>query len=164
MFEPGEFRYPLNGERRLGEHVIDAFIVMHLGEDDRLDTTPGRHTPEACVADKDLAVGRLVEALSRSKYWPETAIFVIENDAQDGPDQVGSHRTVGLVISPYVKRRSVDSNQCSTASMIRPMELILGLPPLSQYDAAARPMFACFINKPELNHPRASTGSEREIG
>jgi len=106
--------------------------------------------PQACVANNDLALGRLVEALSQSKYWPHLAIFVIEDDAQDGPDHVDSHRTVGMVISPYVKRRSVDSNQYTTVSMLRTMELILGLPPLSQYDAAARPMFACFTDKPDL--------------
>jgi len=130
--------------------TLPRFIVMHLGEDHCLGTAPGRRTPQACVANNDLALGRLVEALSQSKYWPELAIFVIEDDAQDGPDHVDSHRTVGMVISPYVKRRSVDSNQYTTVSMLRTMELILGLPPLSQYDAAARPMFACFTNKPDL--------------
>ncbi len=130
--------------------TLPRFLVMHLGEDHCLGTTPGRHTPQACVANNDLALGRLVEAVSTSKYWPQTAIFVIEDDAQDGPDHVDSHRTVGLVISPYVKRGFVDSNQYSTASMLRTMELILGLPPLSQYDAAARPMFACLTDKPDL--------------
>src|SRR5207302_6264967 len=109
---------------------LPRFIVMHLGEDHCEGTTPGRPTPQACVANNDLALGRLVEALSKSKYWPQMAIFVIEDDAQDGPDHVDSHRTVGLVISPYVKRHSVDSSQYSTVSMIRTMELILGLPPL----------------------------------
>ena len=82
--------------------------------------------------------------MTRSRSWPETAIFVIEDDAQNGPDHVDAHRTVGLVISPYTKRKYLDSNQYSTVSMIRTMELILGLAPLSQYDAAARPMFASF--------------------
>src|SRR5207244_3303604 len=129
--------------------TLPRFLVMHLGEDHCVGTTPGRRTPQACVANNDLALGRLVEAVSKSKYWPQTAIFVIEDDAQDGPDHVDSHRTVGLVVSPYVRRGSVDSTQYSTASMIRTMELILGLPPLSQYDAAARPMFACFTDKPD---------------
>jgi YVTN family beta-propeller protein len=129
---------------------LPQFLVMHLGEDHCEGTRPGRPTPQACVANNDLALGQLVEAVSKSKYWPQTAIFVIEDDAQDGPDHVDSHRTVGLVISPYVKRGAVDSNQYSTVSMLRTMELILGLPPLSQYDAAARPMFACFTDKPDL--------------
>jgi hypothetical protein len=85
--------------------------------------------------------------VTRSKYWPETAIFVIEDDAQNGPDHVDAHRTIGLVISPYTRRGALDSTQYSTVSMIRTMELILGLPPLSQYDAAATPMFASFTDK-----------------
>ena len=92
----------------------------------------------------------LVEAVTHSKSWPQTAIFVIEDDAQNGPDHVDAHRTVGLVISPYTKRQALDSTQYSTVSMIRTMELILGLPPLSQYDAAARPMFASFTDKADL--------------
>jgi hypothetical protein len=107
------------------------------------------------VANNDVALGRLVEAVSQSKYWPETAIFVIEDDAQNGPDHVDAHRTVGLVISPYVRRGALDSTQYSTVSMIRTLELILGLPPLSQYDAAARPMFASFTDKPDLKPYKA---------
>jgi YVTN family beta-propeller protein len=129
---------------------LPRFMVMSLGEDHTTGTTPGTFTPEACVASNDLALGRLVEAVSKSKYWPETAIFVIEDDAQNGPDHVDAHRTVGLVISPYTKRGFVDSTQYSTVSMVRTIELILGLPPLSQYDAAARPMFASFTDKPDL--------------
>ncbi|HEY5311783.1 MAG TPA: alkaline phosphatase family protein, partial [Pirellulales bacterium] len=129
---------------------LPRFIVMSLGEDHTSGTTPGTFTPQACVASNDLALGRLVEAVSHSKYWPETAIFVIEDDAQNGPDHVDAHRTVGLVISPYVRRKQLDSSQYSTVSMLRTMELILGLPPLSQFDAAARPMFAAFSDKPDL--------------
>jgi YVTN family beta-propeller protein len=129
---------------------LPRFIVMSLGEDHTTGTTPGTFTPEACVASNDLALGRLVEAVSKSKFWPETAIFVIEDDAQNGPDHVDAHRTVGLVISPFTRRGYVDSTQYSTVSMLRTIELILGLPPLSQYDAAARPMFASFTDKPEL--------------
>lgn len=129
---------------------LPRFIVMSLGEDHTSGTTPGAYTPQACVASNDLALGRLVDAVSRSKYWPEIAIFVIEDDAQNGPDHVDAHRTVGLVISPYVKRKNLDSTQYTTVSMIRTMELILGLDPLSQYDAAAQPMFACFSDTPDL--------------
>ena len=120
---------------------------MSLGEDHTTGTTPGTFTPSACVASNDLALGRLVDAVSHSKSWPETAIFVIEDDAQNGPDHVDAHRTVGLVISPYTKRNALDSTQYQTVSMIRTMELILGLPPLSQFDAAATPMFASFTDK-----------------
>jgi YVTN family beta-propeller protein len=129
---------------------LPRFMVMSLGEDHTSGTTPGAFTPQACVASNDLALGRLVEAVSKSSYWPQIAIFVIEDDAQNGPDHVDAHRTVGLVISPYVKRNSVDSTQYSTVSMVRTIELILGLPPLSQYDAAARPMFASFTDQPDL--------------
>jgi YVTN family beta-propeller protein len=129
---------------------LPRFIIMSLGEDHTTGTTPGTFTPEACVASNDLALGRLVEEVSNSKYWPETAIFVIEDDAQNGPDHVDAHRTVGLVISPYAKRHFLDSTQYATVSMIRSIELILGLSPLSQYDAAARPMFASFTDKPDL--------------
>ena len=102
------------------------------------------------MASNDIALGRIVEALSHSKYWPEIAVFVIEDDAQNGPDHVDAHRTVGLVVSPYTKRKHLDSSQYSTVSMIRTMELILGLAPLSQFDAAARPMYAAFTSKPDL--------------
>jgi YVTN family beta-propeller protein len=129
------------------EGDLPRFIVMSLGEDHTTGTTPGTFTPEACVASNDLALGRIIEAVSKSKLWPETAIFVIEDDAQNGPDHVDAHRTVGLVISPYAKRGSLDSTQYGTVSMIRTMELILGLPPLSQYDAAATPMFASFTDE-----------------
>jgi len=132
------------------EDKMPRFIVMSLGEDHTTGTQPGTYTPQACVASNDLALGRLVEAVTKSKYWKETAIFVIEDDAQNGPDHVDAHRTVGLVISPYSKRHCVDSTQYSTVSMIRTMELVLGLPPLSQYDAAARPMYASFTEQADL--------------
>lgn len=138
-----EYRqYAQNGD-------LPRFMVMSLGEDHTTGTSPGTFTPQACVASNDLALGRLVEAVTKSKYWPETAIFVIEDDAQNGPDHVDAHRTVGLVISPYTKRGALDSTQYTTVSMIRTMELILGLAPLSQYDAAATPMFASFTDKPD---------------
>jgi DNA-binding beta-propeller fold protein YncE len=102
------------------------------------------------VASNDLALGKLVEAVSHGPLWAETAIFVIEDDAQNGPDHVDAHRTVCLVASPYAKRGVVDSTQYSTVSVIRTMELILGLEPLSQFDAAARPMFEAFAAVPDL--------------
>jgi YVTN family beta-propeller protein len=129
---------------------LPRFMVMSLGEDHTTGTRPGTFTPRACVASNDLALGRIVEAVSQSKHWPEFAIFVIEDDAQNGPDHVDAHRTVGLVIGPYTQRKHLDSIQYSTVSMVRTIELILGLAPLSQYDAAARPMFASFTDKPDL--------------
>ncbi|NQW99615.1 bifunctional YncE family protein/alkaline phosphatase family protein [bacterium] len=123
---------------------LPQFMIMSLGENHTKGTTPDAFTPEACVGSNDLGLGRIVEAASKSKFWNEMAIFVIEDDAQNGPDHVDAHRTVGLVISPWCKRGVVDSTLYSTASMVRTMELILGLPPLTQYDAAATPMFNCF--------------------
>src|SRR5262245_16171126 len=129
---------------------LPQLIVMSLPEDHTTGTTPDTYVPQACVASNDVALGRLVEAVSKSRYWKETAIFVIEDDAQNGPDHVDAHRTVGLVISPYTKRGHVDSTQYATVSMVRTMELILGLPPLSQYDAAARPMHESLAVTPDL--------------
>jgi hypothetical protein len=107
-------------------------------------------TPRAYVAENDFALGRLVEAVSNSKYWPATAIFVLEDDAQNGPDHVDAHRSIAFVISPYTKRKFVDSTMYTTSGMLRTMELILGLPPMSQYDAAATPMYNSFTEKPDL--------------
>jgi YVTN family beta-propeller protein len=136
-----EFReYEKNGN-------LPQFMVMSLGEDHTQGTKVDAPTPQACVASNDLALGKLVEALSHSSLWPKLAIFVIEDDAQNGPDHVDAHRTVGLVISPYCRRKHLDSTQYSTCSMLRTMELILGLPPLSQFDAAATPMFDSFTDK-----------------
>jgi hypothetical protein len=136
----------------LKKKTMPRFIVMSLGEDHTDGTRVGSFTPKACVASNDLALGQLVDHVSHSALWGETAIFVIEDDAQNGPDHVDAHRTVGLVISPYTKRKFVDSTQYATVSMIRTIELILGLPPLSQYDAAARPMFNSFTSVPDPTH------------
>src|SRR5207302_6514467 len=94
--------------------------------------------------------GRVVEAISRSKFWRESAIFVVEDDAQNGPDHVDAHRTIAFVISPYTKRGAVDSTMYSTSSMLRTMELILGLSPMSQFDAAATPMYRSFASSANL--------------
>ena len=135
--------------------VLPRFTIMSLGENHTRGTTPGAFTPDACVASNDIGLGKIVEAATRSRFWKEMAIFVIEDDAQNGPDHVDAHRTVGLVISPYCKRGFVDSTLYTTASMVRTMELILGLPPLTQYDAGATPMFNCFRKTAKLTayHP-----------
>ena len=138
---------------RSGE--MPRFMVMALSEDHTRGTTPGAFTPKACVASNDLALGKIVETISHSKYWKEFAIFVIEDDAQNGPDHVDAHRTVAFAISPYTRRRHVDSTFYTTSSMLRTIELILGLPPMSQYDAAATPMYASFTTKPDLTPFRA---------
>ena len=129
---------------------LPRLSIIRLGNDHTAGTRPGAPTPRAMVAENDVALGRLVEAISRSRFWPESAIFVLEDDAQNGPDHVDSHRSVALVISPFVKRRAVDSTLYTTSSMLRTMELILGLEPMSQYDAAATPMYNAFSPTPDL--------------
>ncbi len=135
--------------------ALPRFMIMSLGENHTAGTTPGRHTPEACVGSNDLALGMIVEAASRSRFWKEMAIFVVEDDPQDGPDHVDCHRTVASVISPWVRRGVVDSTPYTQVGMVRTIELILGLPPMTQYDAAATPMFACFQGQAEtvVYHP-----------
>ena len=110
----------------------------------------GRPTPFAHVADNDWGVGMFVDYLSHSPVWKECAVFILEDDAQNGPDHVDAHRSPAYVISPYVKRKFVDHTMYSTSSMLRTMELILGLPPMSQYDAAATPMYRCFTSVPDF--------------
>jgi YVTN family beta-propeller protein len=124
------------------------FMVMGLGEDHTQGLRPGAFTPTAAVASNDQAVGQIVEAVSRSRFWKETAIFILEDDAQNGPDHVDAHRTVGLVISPWVKRGAVDSTFYTSSSMVHTMELILGLPTMTQFDAAATAMYYSFTTDP----------------
>jgi DNA-binding beta-propeller fold protein YncE len=115
-------------------------MLVRLPNDHTAGRSPGFRTPRAMMADNDYALGRLVEQISKSKIWPKTAIFVIEDDAQDGADHVDSHRAPALVISPYAKRGTVDSTFYNTLSVLRTMELILGLRPMTQFDAAAKPL------------------------
>jgi YVTN family beta-propeller protein len=132
------------------EGEMPRLQIVRLPNDHTSGTSPGKPTPTAQLADNDLAFGRLMEGLSHSKFWPQTAVFVIEDDAQNGSDHIDAHRTIAFAISPYIKRGSVDSTMYSTSSMLRTIELILGLKPMSQFDAAAMPMFASFQEKPDL--------------
>jgi hypothetical protein len=125
--------------------------IVRIGNDHTYGTKKGKPTPAAMVAENDLALGQLVEGISKSKFWKETAIFVVEDDAQNGSDHVDAHRTVALCISPYTQHGKVDSTMYSTSSMLRTMELILGLRPMSQFDAAARPMYNAFQKEPKLD-------------
>ena len=124
--------------------------VVQLPNDHTSGALLGAWTPRAMVAENDLAVGRVVEAVSHSSFWPRTAIFIVEDDAQAGPDHVDAHRTEALVVSAYTRRRTVDSTPYTTCSMLRSIELILGLQPMSQFDAAARPMWASFQARADL--------------
>ena len=125
------------------------FTIMLLPNDHTVGTRPDYPTPRAAVADNDLALGRIVDAVSHSTFWPETAIFVVQDDPQAGLDHVDGRRTVALCISPYTKRGEVISTNYNQSSMLRTMELILGLPPMNQLDMAATPMDACFTETPD---------------
>jgi YVTN family beta-propeller protein len=126
------------------------FIIMLLPNDHTSGTRPGMPVPQAAVADNDLALGQIVEAISGSKFWDETCIFVTEDDPQAGLDHVDGHRTVGLVISPYTKRGKVISTYYSQINMVRTIENILGIPPMNQLDLSAEPMIDCFTGKPDF--------------
>jgi DNA-binding beta-propeller fold protein YncE/phospholipase C len=124
--------------------TMPKLVLMRLGNDHTSGTTANRIAPLSAVADNDYALGMIVEAVSKSKFWPTTAIFVLEDDAQNGPDHVDSHRSPGFVISAYSKRKVVDSTMYNTASMLRTMELMLGMRPMTQFDASARVMATAF--------------------
>jgi DNA-binding beta-propeller fold protein YncE len=128
---------------------VPRMIILRLGNDHTEGTRPGALTPFSYAADNDYAVGLVVEAVSHSKVWPSIAIFMIEDDAQDGPDHVDSHRAPVWVISPYTHRGAVDSTMYNQTSVLRTMELIVGLRPLTHFDAAARPMFGSFAQQPD---------------
>jgi len=129
---------------------LPSLVILLLYDDHTEGTSPGFPTPRAAVADNDLALGRIVEAISHSRYWKESAIFVTEDDSQDGLDHVDGHRTVGLAISPYVKHGRVDSSFFSIVNVYRTIEQILGLAPLNQFDLAAQPMLSAFTSKPDF--------------
>ncbi|HLH41401.1 MAG TPA: bifunctional YncE family protein/alkaline phosphatase family protein [Bryobacteraceae bacterium] len=123
---------------------MPRLMIVRLGNDHTNGTTPGKLTPLSLFADNDYALGLVVEGISKSRFWPSTAIFSIEDDAQNGPDHVDSHRSVLLAISPYTRRGAVDSTLYNQSSVMRTIELILGLRPMTQFDAAARPLTAAF--------------------
>jgi len=129
---------------------LPQLSIIRLANDHTQGTRPGAPTPRAMVADNDLAVGRVVEAISNSVYWKDSAIFALEDDAQAGPDHVDSHRSVLLVASPFAQRGVADHSFYTTSGVLRTIELILGLPPMSQYDAAATPLYAAFDATPNL--------------
>lgn len=114
--------------------------MIRLGTDHTQGATPGKHTPRSYVADNDYAVGEIVQSISHSPIWKNTAIFVIEDDAQSGADHVDAHRTIGFVISPWIKPHAVDHNFHNSDGFLKTLELILGLKPMSQYDAVADPI------------------------
>jgi hypothetical protein len=129
---------------------LEALQIIRLPNDHTAGTLKGSLTPLAYLGQNDYALGLLVERISRSKFWKESAIFVVEDDAQNGPDHVDAHRTVALVISPYARHHFVDHTMYSTSSMLKTIELILGLPSMTQFDAAATPMCNSFTSSYDL--------------
>ena len=128
---------------------LPRFHSIRMGNDHTEGMRAGRPTPYAHVADNDLAVGLFLEHLSQSPVWKESVVFILEDDAQNGPDHVDAHRSTAYVAGPFVKRGFVDHTMYTTSGMLRTMELILGLPPMTQFDAAATPMWRSFTPKPD---------------
>jgi YVTN family beta-propeller protein len=137
-------------DRYVAGHNLPTVELLRLPNDHNAGDRAGSPTPRAYIADNDWALGQVVDAVSHSPYWSSTAIFATEDDAQDGPDHVDAHRTLAWVISPYTHTGAVDSTFYSTASMLRTIELIVGLHPLTQFDAYATPMLPAFTSAPDL--------------
>jgi YVTN family beta-propeller protein len=133
-----------------GEGKLPNLILLQLPSNHTNGTSPGVSTPKAMVADNDLALGQIVEALSHSRFWPKMAIFVVEDDAQNGVDHVDGHRTTAFVASPYARRGHVDSTFYSHQSMLKTIELVLGLPTMSLFDLIAHDMRNSFRDDPDL--------------
>jgi len=131
-------------------NALPQLNTLRIINDHTEGLAKGRPTPFAHCADNDLAVGMFIDYLSKSSVWKESVVFVLEDDAQDGPDHVDAHRSPAYVAGGFVKRHFVDHTMYSTTSMLRTIELILGIPPMSQYDAAAMPMWNCFTSTPNL--------------
>ena len=146
---------------------LPAFVLLYLPDDHTHGTTPGKPRPAASVADNDLAVGRVVEAVSHSPYWDDTAIFIIEDDAQDGADHVDAHRSIAFEISKYSpgspQQPFVDSRFYTTVNMMHTMETLLGLPPMNQNDAYA-PVMAPLFSGPGTQPPFTADWSNRDNG
>lgn len=154
-------------DKLLAENKVPHLNTLRFSNDHTSGQRKGSISPSAAVADNDLAVGLFVDYLSHSSIWKESAVFILEDDAQNGPDHVDAHRSPILVISPYAKRNEVISTMYATSGVLRTIELILGLPPMSQYDATALPLYDCFTSKPDFtpyNHLEANINlDERNV-
>jgi YVTN family beta-propeller protein len=148
---------------------MPQMMILRLGNDHTNGTTAGKLTPQALFADNDYALGMIVDGVSHSKFWPHTAIFIIEDDAQNGPDHVDSHRSPMLAISPYTERGIIDSSFYNQSSILRTMELILGMRPLTHFDAGAHPLYSAFAKTPnnapyQVENPRISLTDRNPAG
>ena len=135
----------------LAANAVPSFNTLRFGNDHTEGMRVGKRTPFAHVADNDLAVGLFIEHLSKSSIWKESVVFILEDDAQNGADHIDAHRSTAYVAGGFVKRKFVDHTMYSTSAMLHTMELILGLPPMSQYDAAATPLWKCFTSQPNTS-------------
>jgi hypothetical protein len=153
MRVPDQFRADRVLEELAAYEAGDEFpnlVIICLPNDHTSGTAVGAPTPAACIADNDLAFGRIVEGLSRSRFWPRMAIFSIEDDPQAGWDHVSGFRTTAYIASPFCRRGAVVSTPYNTTSILRTIEQILGIPPMNQFDAAAEPLADCFTDTPDL--------------
>ncbi|RYE05037.1 MAG: phosphoesterase, partial [Sphingobacteriaceae bacterium] len=141
-------------EKKPGDQLPNL-MVMALSSDHTVGTRPGFPTPAAMVADNDLALGRMIEALTKSRFWKNTVIFVTEDDSQAGWDHVSAYRTTGFVVSPYSVFKHKISTNYNQVSMVRSIEQILGIPPMNVMDATALPMFKCFTDRPSTQTYKA---------
>lgn len=157
VFRARQFINELHQFERTGN--FPNLVIICLPSDHTSGTSAGKATPAAHVADNDLAFGQIVEALSHSSFWPETCVFAIEDDPQSGWDHVSAYRTTAYLASPYTKRHQVISTQYNHVSLLRTIELILGLPPMNQFDATATPMTDCFVSARDLTPFTALTNN-----
>ena len=137
-------------DRLVAAGQLPDLSIIRLPNDHTFGARKGELSPLSYVADNDLALGRLIEHLSKSSVWKESVVMIVEDDAQNGPDHVDAHRSTAYLVGPYVRRHTVVHTAYTTSGMLRTLELILGLPPMSQYDAAAQPLWACFTPKPNF--------------
>lgn len=155
-----EFRFEFDAYCRNGN--LPPLSLLRLPRDHTMGTRRGEYSPRAMVADNDYAVGQLVDMVSHSRYWKDTAIFIVEDDAQNGFDHVDCHRSTCYVVSPYVCRNTVDHRFYNTDSVLRTMEIMLGLPPMCQYDATA-PVLQIFSDKPLNSAPFTAITPNRAV-
>jgi YVTN family beta-propeller protein len=157
VFRAAQFIKELRQFEQTGD--FPNLSIISLPNDHTSGTKEGCPTPAAMAADNDLAFGQIVQAVSHSKFWKETCIFAIEDDPQAGWDHISGYRTTGYVASPYTRRTTVVSTQYNQTSLLRTMELMLGLPPMNQMDATATPMTACFTDTPDITPFTALTNN-----
>jgi hypothetical protein len=143
-------------------NAVPALNTIRISDDHTSGLQKGQYSPIAAVADNDLAVGRIIEHLSQSPVWAGSVVFILEDDAQAGPDHIDAHRSPLYVVGPFVKRTTINHTMYSTSGVLRTIELILGMPPMSQYDAAAVPLYECFTSTPD-NTAYASIPSRVDI-